>query len=165
MAFARENAKDIIACGFDLEKTFIFSDYAYMGGAFYVNVSKIARQITYNQVKATFGFNESYVVPIAFRSISHFFQGQHWQSALCCYSSGTRLFELLPPDLWNCNRHPLPHSLRHRPRPLFPTHSRHLTKDKASQTRPHPLEILPCPTRPSDENECKRCQQQHFHDR
>lgn len=26
-----ENAKDIIACGFDEEKTFIFSDYDYIG--------------------------------------------------------------------------------------------------------------------------------------
>jgi len=57
--FARENAKDIIACGFDVERTFIFSDYAYMGGAFYENISRISRQISYNQVKATFGFNES----------------------------------------------------------------------------------------------------------
>lgn len=28
---AFENAKDIIACGFDVEKTFIFSDFQYMG--------------------------------------------------------------------------------------------------------------------------------------
>jgi len=57
--FSRQNAKDIIACGFDPERTFIFSNYQYMGGAFYENVSKISRQITYNQAKATFGFNES----------------------------------------------------------------------------------------------------------
>ncbi|KAF9052673.1 hypothetical protein BJ165DRAFT_1413116 [Panaeolus papilionaceus] len=57
--FSRLNARDIIACGFDLEKTLIFSDYEYMGGAFYQNVTRIARQITYNQAKATFGFNES----------------------------------------------------------------------------------------------------------
>ena len=29
--FAEENAKDIIACGFDVNKTFIFSDLDYMG--------------------------------------------------------------------------------------------------------------------------------------
>lgn len=29
---ARENAKDIIACGFDIEKTFIFSDFNFVGG-------------------------------------------------------------------------------------------------------------------------------------
>ncbi|EGN96245.1 hypothetical protein SERLA73DRAFT_185886 [Serpula lacrymans var. lacrymans S7.3] len=58
-AFAQQNAKDIIAVGFDLEKTFIFSDYDYLGGAFYRNVSKISRQISFNQAKATFGFNES----------------------------------------------------------------------------------------------------------
>ena len=27
---AVENAKDIIACGFDIKKTFIFSDFDYM---------------------------------------------------------------------------------------------------------------------------------------
>jgi tryptophanyl-tRNA synthetase len=58
-AFSRLNARDIIACGFDLEKTFIFSNYEFMGGPFYQNVSRISRQITYNQVKATFGFTES----------------------------------------------------------------------------------------------------------
>ncbi|KAF9532301.1 hypothetical protein CPB83DRAFT_785224 [Crepidotus variabilis] len=59
MAFSRQNAKDIIACGFKLERTFIFSDFDYVGGAFYQNVVRISRQIPYNQVKATFGFNES----------------------------------------------------------------------------------------------------------
>ncbi|KAI0311504.1 tryptophanyl-tRNA synthetase [Amylostereum chailletii] len=57
--FAFQNAKDIIAVGFKLEKTFIFSDYDYLGGAFYRNVSKISRQITINQAKATFGFGDS----------------------------------------------------------------------------------------------------------
>jgi tryptophanyl-tRNA synthetase len=58
-AFSIQNAKDIIAVGFDLDKTFVFSDYDYVGGAFYHNVSKISRQITYSQAKATFGFNDS----------------------------------------------------------------------------------------------------------
>ncbi|PPQ77510.1 hypothetical protein CVT25_011307 [Psilocybe cyanescens] len=57
--FSRLNARDIIACGFNLDRTFIFSNYEFMGGAFYQNVSRISRQITYNQVKATFGFTES----------------------------------------------------------------------------------------------------------
>ena len=57
--FARRNARDIIAVGFRLDKTFIFSDYDFVGGAFYRNVSKISRQITINQAKATFGFNDS----------------------------------------------------------------------------------------------------------
>ena len=29
---ARENAKDIIACGFDVTRTFIFSDFDFVGG-------------------------------------------------------------------------------------------------------------------------------------
>ena len=29
---ARENAKDIIACGFDIDRTFIFSDFNFVGG-------------------------------------------------------------------------------------------------------------------------------------
>lgn len=40
---ARENMKDIIACGFSPSNTFIFSDYAYMGGGFYENVIRIGR--------------------------------------------------------------------------------------------------------------------------
>ena len=59
MEFSKKNARDIIACGFNLERTFIFSDYHYMGGPFYRNVSQVSRLITFNQAKATFGFNES----------------------------------------------------------------------------------------------------------
>lgn len=31
LAFSKQNARDIIACGFKPEKTFIFSDFEYMG--------------------------------------------------------------------------------------------------------------------------------------
>ena len=57
--FTRSNAKDIIAVGFNLNKTFIFSDLDFVGGVFYHNVVKISRQISYNQSKATFGFTDS----------------------------------------------------------------------------------------------------------
>ncbi|WFD35804.1 tryptophan--tRNA ligase [Malassezia cuniculi] len=57
--FARDNARDIVACGFKLDKTFIFSDLSYVGGAFYHNVVRISRLITVNQSKGTFGFNDS----------------------------------------------------------------------------------------------------------
>jgi len=57
--FAYQNAKDIIACGFDIKKTFIFSNLDYVGGPFYHNVVRFARAITANQVKATFGFDNS----------------------------------------------------------------------------------------------------------
>jgi len=59
--FTRNNAKDILAVGFDVNKTFLFSDFDFMGGAFYENVVKISRHITYNTSKAVFGFNERYV--------------------------------------------------------------------------------------------------------
>lgn len=51
------NARDIIAVGFDPKKTFIFSDYEYMGGAFYRNVTRMAKHITLNVAKAVFGFD------------------------------------------------------------------------------------------------------------
>ncbi|KAM0790708.1 tryptophan--tRNA ligase [Microbotryomycetes sp. NB124-2] len=54
--FAFQNAKDIIACGFKLDKTFIFSNLDYVGGAFYRNVVRIARLITARQSQQTFGF-------------------------------------------------------------------------------------------------------------
>ncbi|KAI0119301.1 tryptophanyl-tRNA synthetase [Daldinia grandis] len=59
IGYSRDNCQDIIAIGFDPDKTFIFSDYEFMGGAFYRNVTRFAKLVTYNQAKATFGFDES----------------------------------------------------------------------------------------------------------
>lgn len=46
---AYENAKDIIACGFDPKKTFIFSDLDYIQHL-YPTVLRIQKVTTYNQV-------------------------------------------------------------------------------------------------------------------
>lgn len=58
---AIENAKDIIALGYNVKKTFIFSDFTFMGqsSSFYENVIRIQRQVTFNQVKGIFGFGDS----------------------------------------------------------------------------------------------------------
>lgn len=60
--FSKENAKDIIAVGFDPNKTFIFSDLGFMGGSFYQNVVRVSRCVTANQSKAIFGFDDRYAV-------------------------------------------------------------------------------------------------------
>lgn len=60
--FARDNARDIVACGFKLEKTFIFSNLDYVGGPFYHNIVRISRMITTSQSKGTFGFNDRCVL-------------------------------------------------------------------------------------------------------
>lgn len=54
--FTLDNAKDIAAVGFNPDKTFMFADTDYVAGEFYRNVVRISRCITYNQAKATFGF-------------------------------------------------------------------------------------------------------------
>jgi len=58
---ALENAKDIIALGFDVKKTFIFANCTFMGQcpAFYQTICRIQKCVTYNQVKGIFGFDES----------------------------------------------------------------------------------------------------------
>ncbi|XP_065372036.1 tryptophan--tRNA ligase, cytoplasmic [Calliphora vicina] len=58
---AHENAKDIIAMGFDAEKTFIFNNLTFMGQcpAMYQNVIRIQKCVTFNQVKGIFGFGDS----------------------------------------------------------------------------------------------------------
>jgi tryptophanyl-tRNA synthetase len=56
------NARDIIAVGFDPKKTFIFSDYDYMGGAFYRNVTRMSKHVTLNQARGIFGFDGRLVV-------------------------------------------------------------------------------------------------------
>jgi len=50
-----ENAKDIIACGFKKDKTFIFSDLDYVGHM-YPNIVRIWKAITYSTAKGAFGF-------------------------------------------------------------------------------------------------------------
>lgn len=54
----KENAKDIIACGFKETKTFIFSDLDYYGHM-YRNILSIQKAVTHNQVKGIFGFTGS----------------------------------------------------------------------------------------------------------
>lgn len=85
---AKENAKDIIAMGFDIKKTFIFSDLSFIGWEkvqwilqrvidlknllnfqlflnsrkcpeFYENIIRVQRSVTFNQVKGIFGFGDS----------------------------------------------------------------------------------------------------------
>ena len=55
---AYANIKDIIACGFNPDTTFIFTNYDYMG-TMYPLVSSIAKKITFNQARGALGIDES----------------------------------------------------------------------------------------------------------
>ena len=55
---AYQNAKDIIACGFEQEKTFIFSDLDYIH-YMYPTVCRIQKMVTFNQSRGIFGFDGS----------------------------------------------------------------------------------------------------------
>lgn len=60
MGFARDNAKDIIAVGFDVKKTFIYSDLEFLGTAgkhMLLNAWEFSKGITFNQVRGAFGFD------------------------------------------------------------------------------------------------------------
>lgn len=59
--YTRENAKDIIALGFDVERTFIFQDTDYVGHM-YRNIVRIQKAVTANQAKGIFGFTDSHNV-------------------------------------------------------------------------------------------------------
>lgn len=64
-----ENARDIIACGFDFDKTFLFSDLDYVG-RMYPNVVRIWKAVTTNKVSNIFGFDgSSNIGKIAFPAI------------------------------------------------------------------------------------------------
>lgn len=58
---AIQNARDIIALGFDVDKTFIFSDLQFIGQCpeFYRNMCRVQKLVTFNQVKGIFGFGDS----------------------------------------------------------------------------------------------------------
>ena len=53
-----ENSKDIIACGFDMKKTFIFSNMEYVG-KMYKTILQIQKSVNVSQVKGVFGFTDS----------------------------------------------------------------------------------------------------------
>ncbi|KAF7559774.1 hypothetical protein G7046_g4385 [Stylonectria norvegica] len=59
MGYTKTNARDIIAIGFDPKKTFIFSDFEFVGGAFYRNIVRFSKRVTFNTAKAIFGFDGS----------------------------------------------------------------------------------------------------------
>ncbi|PKY01945.1 putative tryptophanyl-tRNA synthetase [Aspergillus campestris IBT 28561] len=59
MQYAMDNAKDIIALGFDVKKTFIYSDLKYVSSHFLTNAWEFGKLVTFNQVRGAFGFNES----------------------------------------------------------------------------------------------------------
>jgi tryptophanyl-tRNA synthetase len=55
-ALGIENIKDIIACGFDVSKTFIFSDLEYVG-VLYRNIVKLQKAFKFAAVASSFGFD------------------------------------------------------------------------------------------------------------
>ncbi|KAL5990738.1 hypothetical protein ACLOJK_011642 [Asimina triloba] len=70
---AHENANYIIACGFDVTRTFIFSNFDYVCGSFYKNMVKVAKCVTFSkftgsiQVVGIFGFTaEDHIGKISF---------------------------------------------------------------------------------------------------
>lgn len=57
-ALAYENAKDVVACGFDPAKTFMFTDLDYIS-TMYPNILKIQKCVTFNAARGIFGFTDS----------------------------------------------------------------------------------------------------------
>ncbi|KAF7458565.1 tryptophanyl-tRNA synthetase (TrpRS2) [Cryptosporidium felis] len=56
--FAIENMKDIIACGFDPELTFIFTNLDYIA-ELYPDILRIEKKISCSQIKSIFGFKDT----------------------------------------------------------------------------------------------------------
>lgn len=56
--FDLDNAKDILAFGFNPNKTFLFSNLDFVGGAFYENIVGVARHISAKNIKDALGFGD-----------------------------------------------------------------------------------------------------------
>ncbi|ARM76098.1 tryptophan--tRNA ligase [Acidianus manzaensis] len=63
--YAYDNILDIIAVGFDPDRTFIFQDTEYIRNM-YPLATKIAKKLTFSEVKATFGLDNSSNIGIIF---------------------------------------------------------------------------------------------------
>ncbi|KIH86569.1 tryptophanyl-tRNA synthetase [Sporothrix brasiliensis 5110] len=59
LQYGKDNARDIIALGYDQKKTFIFSDLEYLSNHFLMNAWEFSRLVTFNQVRGAFGFDGS----------------------------------------------------------------------------------------------------------
>ncbi|KEQ78747.1 tryptophanyl-tRNA synthetase [Aureobasidium pullulans EXF-150] len=57
-----DNAKDILAFSFNPQKTFMFSNLDFVGGAFYQNIIRIARMIKVSDIKQALGFEDEHNV-------------------------------------------------------------------------------------------------------
>ncbi|PYH98638.1 tryptophanyl-tRNA synthetase [Aspergillus ellipticus CBS 707.79] len=57
--FTTENAKDMLAFGFNPDSTFMFSNLDFVGGALYENIISIARHIRVEDVKDSLGFTDA----------------------------------------------------------------------------------------------------------
>ncbi|KAM9961862.1 hypothetical protein ACTFIR_004726 [Dictyostelium discoideum] len=90
--YTHNNVKDIIALGFDIQKTFIFSNLEYIHHL-YPNVLKIARCVNLNQIQNIFGFKESDVIgKFTFPPV---------QAAPCFPDSFPHIFPLNDPEIKN----------------------------------------------------------------
>jgi len=63
--WAYDNILDIIAVGFDPDRTFIFQDTEYIRNMYPIAI-KIAKKLTFNEVRATFGLDTSSNIGIIF---------------------------------------------------------------------------------------------------
>lgn len=69
IGFTYDNALDVIACGFDPKKTFIFSDVEY-AKTLYRMAIQVGKHITFSTAKAVFGFtNENNIGTIFFPAV------------------------------------------------------------------------------------------------
>jgi len=146
---AVENAKDIIACGFDIKKTFIFRDTDYIGTMF-SNILKIQKCLTANQIKNIFGFNFSANI------------GKYMYPAIQAAPSFSSSF----PHIFGAdsNYHCLiPCAIDQDP--FF-----RMTRDVAPRLhwlKPAVIhsKFFPSTSRTKNQNECERCNNGHFYDR
>jgi tryptophanyl-tRNA synthetase len=63
LKLGRENMKDILSMGYDIKKTFIYSDIDYLsngGKHFLLNSWEFSKLVTFNQVRGAFGFDQRY---------------------------------------------------------------------------------------------------------
>jgi len=65
LGFTYENALDVIAVGFDPEKTVIISDVKHISALYDLSI-RIAKHLTFSTVKAVFGFEDSSNIGIIF---------------------------------------------------------------------------------------------------
>lgn len=160
MKMARENAKDIIAMGFDVNKTFIFSNLDFVGyendeySGFEIRIDRYlsdSQQKMSGNVPKHDSHPEVRDIQSGERHIRFWRFGSDWQNRIPSCPSSSIIFVHISVHIWQ-SKSELLDSVRNRPGSIFPDDARRCTAHRFPEASVASFDILSSAARSQDED-------------